>query len=66
MDLGSIMFSEINQRTTNTVCYHLYLESKNTTNECIFKTEQTHRYRKLTRITSGEREGGKGKRRVGD
>ena len=60
------MFSEISQRTTNTVCYHLYVESKNTTNECICKTEQMHRYRKLTRITSGERERGKGKRRVGD
>ena len=28
MDLESIMHSEINQRKTNTVRYHLYVESK--------------------------------------
>ena len=28
MDLESIMFSEISQRKTNTLCYHLYVESK--------------------------------------
>ena len=28
MDLENIMLSEISQRKTNTVCYHLYVESK--------------------------------------
>ena len=28
MDLKGIMLSEISQRKTNTVCYHLYVESK--------------------------------------
>ena len=28
MDLESIMLSEISQRKTNTLCYHLYMESK--------------------------------------
>ena len=35
MDLQGIMLSEISQRKTNTLCYHLYVESKkNKTNEC--------------------------------
>ena len=29
MDLESIMLSEISQRKTDTVCFHLYVESKN-------------------------------------
>ena len=28
MDLEGIMLSEISQRMTNTLCYHLYVESK--------------------------------------
>ena len=28
MDLEGIMLSEINQRKINTICYHLYVESK--------------------------------------
>ena len=28
MDLEGIKLSEIRQRKTNTVCYHLYVESK--------------------------------------
>ena len=32
-DLVGITLSEVSQRKTNTVCYHLYMESKNTTNE---------------------------------
>ena len=28
MDLEDIVLSEISQRKTNTVCYHLYVESK--------------------------------------
>ena len=37
MDLEDIMLSEINQIKTNTVCYHLYVESKT--------KKWTHRYR---------------------
>ena len=36
MDLEMIILS---QRTTNIICYHLYVESKNDTNELIYKTE---------------------------
>ena len=33
MELEGIMLSEISQRKTNTVCFHLHVESKNKTNE---------------------------------
>ena len=40
MDFEGTMLSEINQTKTNTVCYHLYVESKKkNTNELICKTE---------------------------
>ena len=40
MNLESIIISEINQTKTNTVCFHLYGESKKyDTNELIHKTE---------------------------
>ena len=32
---------QVRQRRTNTVWYHLYVESKNNTNESIYKTNQT-------------------------
>ena len=35
MDLKSIILSEISQRKTNTVCYHLYMNLKNNINKCI-------------------------------
>ena len=35
MDLEIIMLSEISQRMTNTVCFHLYVESKNKRKEQI-------------------------------
>ena len=35
MDLEGIMLSEISQTKTNVLCYHLYVESKKQTNECI-------------------------------
>ena len=35
MDLEGIMLSEISQTKTNALCYHLYVESKKQTNECI-------------------------------
>ena len=42
MDLEIIMLSEVSQRKTSIICYHLYVESKkkkNDTNELIYKTE---------------------------
>ena len=50
MDLEGILLSEINQTKTNTVCYHLYVESKKENklvNVAIKK--QTYRYREQTR-----------------
>ena len=49
IDLKSIILSEITQRKTNTVCFHLYMESKKQdkwTN--IAKQKETHRYREQT------------------
>ena len=49
MDLEGIMLSEISQRKTNTVCYHLYAEStKYNKLVTITKKKQTHRYREQT------------------
>ena len=40
MDLEIITLSEVSQRKTNIIGYHLYVESKkNDTNERIYKTE---------------------------
>ena len=41
MDLEIITVSEVNQRKTNIIWYHLYVESnlKNDTNELTYKTE---------------------------
>ena len=41
MDLEGVMLSEISQRKTNTIWFHLHAESKTKT-----KPYQTHRYRK--------------------
>ena len=50
MDMEGIMLSEISQRKTNTVWYHLYVESKKYNKLVnIIKTKQTHRYREETR-----------------
>ena len=48
MDLAIIILTYVSQTKTNTVWYHLYVESKKKkdTNELIYKTEQTHRHRK--------------------
>ena len=44
MDLEGIMLSEVNQRKTNTICFHLYVESKKLNNGIyITKQKQTHR-----------------------
>ena len=37
MDLEIIILSDINQRKTNITWYHLYMDSKNDTNELIYK-----------------------------
>ena len=39
MDLENIMLSEISQGKTNTVCYHLYVESKIIQTNVYGKTE---------------------------
>ena len=49
MDLEGITLSEISQRKTNTVLYHLYEESKIYNKLVnITKMKQTHRYREKT------------------
>ena len=57
MDLEVIMLSEIRQRKTNTICYHLYVKSKKkqktkekTPNNMNVHKRQinSHRYRKQT------------------
>ena len=49
MDLEGIKVKYVRQRKTNTVCYHLYVESKKY-NKLVNKTKkkQTHRYRERT------------------
>ena len=49
MDLEGIKVKYVRQRKTNTVCYHLYVESKKY-NKLVNKTKkkQTHRYREGT------------------
>ena len=42
MDLEGIMLSALSQRKTNTVCYHLYMESKKY-NKLMNETKKTHR-----------------------
>ena len=42
------MLSEISQRKTNSVCYHLYVESRKIKLMNITKKKQTHKYRKQT------------------
>ena len=49
MDLEAITLGKISQRKTNTVCYHLYVESKKYNKVVkITKKKQTHRYREQT------------------
>ena len=41
MDLEIIILSEVRQRKTNIICYHLYVASlKNDTNELIYETNR--------------------------
>ena len=39
MDLEIIALSKVRKRKSNTIGYHLYVESKNDTNELIYETE---------------------------
>ena len=61
LDLEIIILSEVSQRKTNIVWYHLYVESKKSdTNELIYKTETDSLMdvgNKLM-VTKGERGGG--------
>ena len=58
MDLEGAMLNERSQRKTNTVCFHLYVETKKQNKRSnITKQKQTHIYRK----TSGCQSGGQGK-----
>ena len=68
MDLEGIMLSEISQtfrqRKTNTVCYHLYVESRNYNKLVnIINKNQTHKYREQT---SGYQWKGRGATRLGE
>ena len=49
IDLEIIILSEVSQRKTNIICYHLYVESKKMIQMNLFtKQEQTHRLKKQT------------------
>ena len=57
IDLEGIMLSEISQRKTNTVWYHVYVELENKTSD--YKRNRLIENKLL--VTSGERERGRGK-----
>ena len=57
IDLEGIMLSEISQRKTNTVWYHVYVELENKTSD--YKGNRLIENKLL--VTSGERERGRGK-----
>ena len=48
MDLEGIVLSEIRQRKTDTVCYHLYVESKKIKQTNEYNKTQIHKYREQT------------------
>ena len=59
MDLEIIIPSEVNQRKTNVIGYHLHVEILSNTKELFFTGQkQTHRPWKQTFATKGERLGG--------
>ena len=61
MDLKIILQSEISQTKTNTIQYHVYVESKTMIQMNLFtKEKQTHKHKNKVSVTKGEREG-KGK-----
>ena len=54
MELEGIRLSEISQSKTNTVYYHLHVESKKYNKLVnIIKKKQTHRYGEQTRLPGG-------------
>ena len=59
MDLKNTILIEISQRKTNTVLYHLYVQSEKQ-NKLVnmTKQKQTHIYREQTLVTSEARKGG--------
>ena len=67
MDLEGITLSEISHTKTNTVRYHLYVESKRN-NNLVHVTKRSRLTDKENKLvgTSGEREGGRGNIGVGD
>ena len=66
MDLEGIMLSEISQRKTNTVCYHLHGKSKKYNKLVnITRKKQTHRYREQTSGYQWGEGRGRDKREVG-
>ena len=67
LDLENIILSE-SQRKTNTIWYHLYVESKDNTSESIYKTETDSQTQKTNLcLPKGKgREGGRDKLGVWD
>jgi len=58
MDLEGFMLSEISQKTTNIVLYHLCVEYKNY-NKVVSITKEADWHREKTVVISGHREGGR-------
>ena len=59
MDLEIIILSEVSQIKTNTICYHLHIESKNNyANELIYKIERASHIENKFMVTKGEKRGG--------
>ena len=58
MNLKGIMLSEINQRKTNTVCYHFYVDSKTKISEYNKNINKLTDIENKLVVTSGEREEG--------
>ena len=56
MDLEFIKLTEVSQRKTNIIWYHLYVKSKkNDTNELIYKTKKdSQTWKKKTMLTTGK------------
>ena len=58
MDLGNIIHSEVNHTKTNTMWYHLHLESKKIIQMNLYKKQkQTHWFRKKKKRNYGYQKG---------
>ena len=53
MNLEIIILNKVRQRKINIVWYHLYVESKNDTNELIYKTERLTDIENKFMVTKG-------------